>query len=79
MLIGVCNDQIYISKSYTGGIVVLSAKVDLLHTDEIRELVVNPIPKSYNEDNKSPFFLVTSGELKKLVGNCLVRIGFTLL
>ena len=54
-------------------------KVDLLHTDEIGELVVNPIPKSYNEDNKSPFFLVTSGELKKLVGNCLVRIGFTLL
>ena len=54
-------------------------KVDLLHTDEIGELVVNPIPKSYNEDNKNPFFLVTNGELKKLVRKCLVRIGFTLL
>ena len=54
-------------------------KVDLLHTDEIGELVVNPIPKSYNEDNKNPFFLVTNGELKKLVRKCLVCIGFTLL
>ena len=81
----VCSCQLgcvmikYISKSYTDRIVVLSAKVDLLHTDEIGELVVNLIPKSYNEDNKSPFFLVTSGELKKLVRNCLVCIGFTLL
>ena len=67
MLIGVCNDQIYISKSYTGGIVVLSAKVDLLHTDEIRKLVVNPIPKSYNEDNKKPFFILINGDLKNLL------------
>ena len=51
------------------GQLYLSANVDLSRRDELGELVVNPIPKSYNEDNKNPFFLVTNGELKKLVEN----------
>ena len=36
-------------------IVLLSAEVDLPHADEIGKLLVNLIPKSYNEDNKRPF------------------------
>ena len=49
------------------------------HADEIGKLLVNLIPKSYNEDNKKPFFLAIIGDLKKLVRNYLVRIGFVLL
>ena len=49
------NDQICISKSDTDRIVLLSAEVDLPHADEIGKLLVNLIPKSYNEDNKRPF------------------------
>ena len=41
--------------SDTNKAVVLGVEVDLSHTDKIRELVVNLIPKSYNEDNKRPF------------------------
>ena len=45
--------------SDTNKAVVLGVEVDLSHTDKIRELVVNLIPKSYNEDNKKPFFILT--------------------
>ena len=53
--------------SDTNKAVVLGVSIDLPHTDKIRELVVNLIPKSYNEDNKKPFFILINGDLKNLL------------